>query len=49
MHIDRFFAPCPRGLEGVLAEELDALLQQVAELDMDAVRAEIAEQEASAS
>ena len=25
MHIDRFFAPCPRGLEGVLAEELDAL------------------------
>ena len=31
------------------AGQLDALLQQVAELDMDAVRAEIAEQEASAS
>jgi anti-sigma regulatory factor (Ser/Thr protein kinase) len=25
MHTDRFFAPCPRGLEGVLAEELDTL------------------------
>ena len=30
------------------AGQLDALLQQVAELDMDAVRAEIAEQEARA-
>lgn len=25
MHVDRFFAPCPRGLEPVLAHELNAL------------------------
>ncbi|MGE8355878.1 MAG: hypothetical protein ACN6N0_05705, partial [Microvirgula sp.] len=25
MHLDRFFAPCPRGLEAVLSDELVAL------------------------